>query len=127
MKRKIKFRRLHCGSFIYDDEENCCVFWGGLSEKEEESLSQFTGLFDKNGKEIYEGDIISVFYTSRVEVDCWKATVKWLGVNPSFVLQRVNPRFLSDFEEDFVKCGLLELLVIGNIFENPELLETRND
>jgi hypothetical protein len=45
MKRKIKFKRLHWVSPIYSDGENCCVFWGVLSEKEKES------------KEIYEGDV----------------------------------------------------------------------
>lgn len=100
MKRKIKFRRLHCGSFIYDDEENCCVFWGGLSEKEEESLSQFTGLLDKNGKEIYEGDVIE--YNDPNDT-------RW------------SYQSVASYSSDvWWKNKPVEIL--GNVYENPELI-----
>jgi len=100
MKRKIKFRRLHCGSFIYSDEENCCVFWGGLSEKEEKSLSQFTGLLDKNGKEIYEGDVIQ--YNDPNDA-------QW------------SYRSVVDYpNESWWRFKPVEIL--GNVYKNPELI-----
>ena len=100
MKRKIKFRRLHSGSFIYSDEENCCVFWGGLSEKEEESLSQFTGLFDKNAKEIYEGDVIQYNYPNDAQWS-YQSVVDY----PNEAWWRLKP-----------------VEILGNVYENPELI-----
>lgn len=133
MTREIKFRawdikdRRMIQSYAHGGINNRLYIVSQADDAESIELMQYTGLKDKNDKEIYEGDIISVFYASSVELDCWKAVVKWCGVNPAFVLERVNSRFLSDIEYDFVKCGLLELLVIGNIYENPELLEAKND
>jgi len=78
-------------------------------------ISQFTGLYDKNGKEIWEGD---VFMT---ENNC-KGIVKYedgcfvTEIPPSerFDYERVDPLYYA------VNMGIE---VIGNIYENPELLE----
>jgi len=110
MKRKIKFRRFTGSDFIYDDENNCCVFWGGLSEKEEESLSQFTGLYDKDGREIYEGDIlrndlINNNQTNNV-VEFHTHCGEWRCGGPAYLMS-------------FSK-------IIGNIYQNPELINNQN-
>ena len=79
-------------------------------------LMQFTGLFDKNGKEIYEGDIVNEFRLSRSYPngrDC-KHVIKWeedMTLDDSYGMQAVGFCLYG---------GVLE--VIGNIYENPELL-----
>lgn len=78
-------------------------------------LIEYTGLKDKNGKEIYEGDILSYSITNRI--------VMWSGDNAGFVSCRElrkdgrHGRYISfDRQEAEVRE------VIGNIYENPELL-----
>lgn len=79
-------------------------------------LMQFTGLLDKNGKEIYEGDIVKPFTD-----DGNLAQVIFL--NGSFVLatQKKDGSYLIwNYMES-------EVEIIGNIYENPELLnEVKN-
>lgn len=89
---------------------------------ETHKLMQYTGLKDKNDVEIYEGDIVRV--TLR-NYETFVSSVKWFGDEgyPAFDLHQVNEVFyfnsniLSTVMND---CSKVE--VIGNIYENPELL-----
>ena len=97
-------------SDTYIEHEN--EWWKNMS-----LLTQYTGLKDKNGKEIYEGDILH--YDSE----------KIAGYTKVVVEENLEVRF-----QDGAFTTKLELLgnglrrrnmyVIGNIYENPELLQT---
>lgn len=82
---------------------------------DEIELMQSTGLKDKNGKEIFEGDIVD--YKGR------EAVVKWHGSYASFIYRFVDglQERVSEWDPLFLACYNFE--VIGNIYENLELLE----
>jgi len=71
------------------------------------AVMQFTGLYDKNGKEIYEGDIVEFGTDKDDDTKHCKIEVKYNTQMAGF-----NP--LNESDENFY--------VIGNIYENPDLL-----
>lgn len=87
-------------------------------------LMQYTGLHDKNGREIYEGDILKV---TGEDSESYVATVKWFGDEgyPAFDLAGIpETRFYdANVLATIFQGGVETCEVIGNIFENPELLE----
>ena len=84
-------------------------------EFDEVKLIQSTGLFDKNGKEIFEGDILD--YKGR------QALVRWHGSYASFIYRFVDELQKLNAEWNPLYLAYLKCEVIGNIYENPELLE----
>lgn len=73
-------------------------------------LMQHTGLKDKNGVEIYEGDILQ-----HESIDTLREIVKWEGE------MWTEEGFMTGFGEWFGTGN--QYTIIGNIYENPELLE----
>ena len=79
-------------------------------------IEQYTGLKDKNGKEIYEGDIVLNTYYDDNEM----YMVLWVNDSVAFGMES-----LDDME--LYKLPLESLEVIGNIHENPELIEKEEE
>jgi uncharacterized phage protein (TIGR01671 family) len=81
-------------------------------------LMQYTGLKDKNRKEIYEGDIVSVEETFHPNGKTYRGKVVYL----SDIATINTPGFFLSTKQGIMSMILGEYKVIGNIHENPELL-----
>lgn len=128
--REIKFRgkRVDDGEWVYGDITrrrsrfitNLDTTYGVSDEYgifcavDRETVGQFTGLYDKTGREIYEGDII------RFPIKCDRDEMMQGNVYMGNAILLVNTE----------RCSVEELNsvyfpeVIGNIYENPEILTT---
>ena len=96
-----------------------------------ETVGQYTGLTDKNGKKIFEGDIIK----QTVLIDKWErniiSTIEY-GVGYAYsevygVCQRFRDGSGVSMLSIGDESGMVFCEVIGNIHDNPELLKGEND
>jgi uncharacterized phage protein (TIGR01671 family) len=86
-------------------------------------LMQYTSLKDKNGKEIYEGDIVKKYGLLSQDDPAYgfyepTYTMVYMESCAGFGLQLHNPK-------EILVPTYLELEIIGNIYENPELNEVK--
>lgn len=87
---------------------------------DEIKLMQSTGLVDEDDKEIFEGDILKV---KIMNGQSWLETVRYNDEKAMFVSKEVNRKVPESPLYDLFNTDLFVVEIIGNIYENPELLE----
>lgn len=100
---------LHKEIFFSNEDVDCYEH----TDFKDVELMQYTGLYDKKGKEIYEGDIVKLRANHGIGIirysDEWGAfVVEYIKTRPLVVLG------MNYYKED--------IEILGNIYENPELL-----
>lgn len=85
-------------------------------DTEDMILMEYTGLKDKNGKEIYEGDIIQYD-------DIHKGVVEYSEEYAQFILKETGS--IADEYEALGEFNIKVFEILGNIYDNPELLEEK--
>ena len=135
--RAIKFRAQDIASnkWLYGDvrhhKDDVCIFEQGGTKGEQvkrETVGQFTGLTDKTGKEIYEGDIVECvswneFFSdgSGKPMEPFRRRMVVKFHNGAFKMIEEFPEPMKPSYWDLIYDG--DIVVIGNIYNNPELLK----
>lgn len=122
MKREIKFRGMSIatntwfyGYYYVNDKMKHIIVDDSCNHIicHPDTITQYTRLKDKNGKEIYEGDILSYISGN-------KYIVEWSNNMACFYLQcKKNPTKDELFDDVYLE----DFEIIGNIYENPYLLK----
>ena len=138
--REIKFRVWHTRSDLLRSNTPQTeyftlhdIYWRGEDTgdydfpRKDDVVMQYTGLKDKNGKEIYEGDIVTIpgqYPYFDCDIPNYVAEVEWIFAGFQTVLHCINgkKRGISEGINEPLEEGTY-FEVIGNIYENPELLK----
>lgn len=107
---------------IYTGAENGCVIH---YEVDPETVGQFTGLTDKNGKKIFEGDIVKEWSSHwktplKTEVNIYEVVCEYLGS-----LHLIRKTEYGENSTPLYRRSVVE--VIGTIYDSPEVYENKND
>ena len=119
--REIKFRAWQDEEKImFEPEHINCYQMARHSkwpERQFRDLMQYTGLKDKNGKEIYEGDIIRIVNNKKTHTKVLIEVVSWNNEQSGFW------PFTTRIKSLFDNLNKNSCEVVGNIHENPELIK----
>lgn len=130
--RVIKFRAQDIASnkWLYGDirhhKNDVCIFEQGGNKGEQvkpETIGQYTGLVDRNGREIYEGDFINY------DGSTWGGVVQWHPNGYFFINDSYGKKYPRC--DSYRSLGdMLDgrpLVVVGNIYDNKELLKREQE
>ncbi|WP_312085168.1 YopX family protein [Exiguobacterium sp.] len=122
--REIKFRKWYLGEMDYSPEiwadgEGGIIVNYHFKNEEDGIWMQYTGLKDKNGVEIYEGDIVEAFSGTQ------RSVVKW---NDQYGLFETTLQVSGDSEvtSELLANHLGSIVIIGNKYLHPHLLESED-
>nr|DAZ62840.1 MAG TPA: YopX protein [Caudoviricetes sp.] len=135
MNRKIKFRgkMLDSDDFVYGyyihselpneifEHKIYCADVNRLIDVKEETVGQYTGLHDKNGKEIYEEDVVKITNKNSkvIPIKPLIAQIVWSEEYLAYILITTSVKDAFENLGDYIDY---DIEVIGNIYDNPELL-----
>ena len=119
-------RMLKVKALVFEHDKTRCVCGYAFDfylEDEDATIMQSTGLLDKKGREIFEGDIVKRYKSPFFKAE-WEYQIETVVKGEACLL--LDKKFGKNsatmrFGSPFAKSDLLE--VIGNVYENPELLE----
>ena len=131
MSREIKFRAWITNLSIpfmavqgEQDIETLGSFFHHYCGSEQEKLMQFTGLKDQKGNDIYEGDIIGDWTDVDGKMEQSKLTVYFDEMLGQWMLDNSSKQDKTIYYSLFSELQDFEYEIIGNIYENPDLLPT---
>lgn len=113
------------GDLLHDNSNGCYIYpieSENLYKNNEvvpETIGQFTGLYDKNGKEIYEGDILYWNDNNRLYVVTFESGMFYASI------RECNKGFFRGFPLHII-TGDGKCKIVGNIYDNQELLKKLN-
>ena len=115
--------KTHLGLFIsFEENPHYCSQYGYMEIDDilmvdEKTLCQLTGLFDKNGNKIWENDILMAHLDEYYPEDVTYETVEWCVAGwVGHETGSTDREFLDEFDLEHFE-------VVGNVFDNPELLQ----
>lgn len=118
-------RMLRVKALVFEKDRTRCVCGYSFDfslEDENATIMQSTGLCDKVGTEVFEGDILEV-----IDEHSWLEVVSYSQDKAMFVTEEINREFKVPESPlyDLFDTNIFKFKVIGNIYENPELLEVK--